>query len=53
MISNNLIALQITAIGMGLVFAAILLLWLMMAVLMRFTGEKENKNKPSSIDENG
>ena len=31
--SNMLIALQITALGMGLVFAAIVLLWWMMALL--------------------
>jgi Na+-transporting methylmalonyl-CoA/oxaloacetate decarboxylase gamma subunit len=31
------IALQITVVGMGLVFAAILMLWLVMALLVRFT----------------
>lgn len=39
--SNLAIALEITALGMGLVFAAILLIWLMMALLTRFTAEKE------------
>jgi Na+-transporting methylmalonyl-CoA/oxaloacetate decarboxylase gamma subunit len=34
------IALQITLIGMGLVFGAILLLWLVMALLMRLTAER-------------
>jgi Na+-transporting methylmalonyl-CoA/oxaloacetate decarboxylase gamma subunit len=34
------ISLQITVIGMGLVFGAILLLWAAMALLVRFTREK-------------
>ena len=39
---NNLIlALEITIIGMGLVFAALILIWWMMALLTRFTAEKE------------
>lgn len=33
------LALQITAVGMGLVFAAIILLWGMMALLMRVAGQ--------------
>ena len=33
--SNIGIALEITALGMGLVFAAIILLWWMMALLTR------------------
>ena len=37
MAQNLLLALQITAIGMGLVFASIVLFWLMMAVLVRVT----------------
>jgi Na+-transporting methylmalonyl-CoA/oxaloacetate decarboxylase gamma subunit len=40
-----LIALQITALGMGLVFGAILLLWWMMNLLTLVTADKE----PSSI----
>jgi Na+-transporting methylmalonyl-CoA/oxaloacetate decarboxylase gamma subunit len=40
MTHNLVLALQITAIGMGLVFAAILVLWLMMILLTRFTAEK-------------
>ena len=40
--SNLTIALQITAVGMGLVFAAIILIWWMMALLTRLTAEKEN-----------
>jgi Na+-transporting methylmalonyl-CoA/oxaloacetate decarboxylase gamma subunit len=39
--SNIVIALEITALGMGLVFAAIILLWWMMALLTRATAEKE------------
>ncbi len=40
---NNLIlALEITALGMGIVFAAIILIWWMMALLTRFTAEKES-----------
>jgi Na+-transporting methylmalonyl-CoA/oxaloacetate decarboxylase gamma subunit len=35
------IAFQITLIGMGLVFGAILLLWLVMDALMRFTAERD------------
>ncbi|MBN1138280.1 MAG: sodium pump decarboxylase subunit gamma [Anaerolineae bacterium] len=35
MIDNLLLALQITAIGMGLVFGSIILFWLIMAVLVR------------------
>jgi Na+-transporting methylmalonyl-CoA/oxaloacetate decarboxylase gamma subunit len=34
------VALQITAIGMGLVFAAIVVLWGVMALLVRLTAEK-------------
>lgn len=40
--STILIALQITALGMGLVFAAIILLWWMMAALTSFMAEKED-----------
>ena len=39
---NNLIlALEITFVGMGLVFAALILIWWMMALLTRLTAEKE------------
>ena len=39
---NNLaIALEITALGMGIVFAALILIWWMMALLTKFTAEKE------------
>jgi Na+-transporting methylmalonyl-CoA/oxaloacetate decarboxylase gamma subunit len=39
--NNMLIALQITALGMGLVFGAIILLWWMMNLLTFLTAEKE------------
>jgi Na+-transporting methylmalonyl-CoA/oxaloacetate decarboxylase gamma subunit len=39
--NNMLIALQITALGMGLVFAVILLLWWMMSLLTAMTADKQ------------
>jgi Na+-transporting methylmalonyl-CoA/oxaloacetate decarboxylase gamma subunit len=39
--SDFTLSLQITALGMGLVFGAILLLWLMMVLLTALTAEKE------------
>ena len=39
MSENLVIALQITAIGMGLVFGAIMLLWGIMAAIMRLTAD--------------
>lgn len=50
--NNIVLALEITALGMGLVFAAIILLWGMMALLTRVTAEKEftpNAAKPVPI----
>jgi Na+-transporting methylmalonyl-CoA/oxaloacetate decarboxylase gamma subunit len=42
---NNLsLALEITALGMGLVFAAIILLWWMMALLTKILAEKETES---------
>jgi Na+-transporting methylmalonyl-CoA/oxaloacetate decarboxylase gamma subunit len=38
---NLIIALQITAVGMGLVFLAIVLLWGLMAVLVRLTTQRK------------
>jgi Na+-transporting methylmalonyl-CoA/oxaloacetate decarboxylase gamma subunit len=35
------LSLEITALGMGLVFGAILLLWLMMVLLTTFTADKK------------
>jgi Na+-transporting methylmalonyl-CoA/oxaloacetate decarboxylase gamma subunit len=40
--SDFTLSLQITALGMGLVFGAILLLWLMMVLLTALTTEKES-----------
>jgi Na+-transporting methylmalonyl-CoA/oxaloacetate decarboxylase gamma subunit len=37
--TSVLVALQITAAGMGLVFGAIVLLWIVMAVLVRLTSK--------------
>ena len=48
------LALQITIIGMGLIFAAILVLWLMMILLTRFTAEEEHASdspQPDSVPE--
>ena len=39
--NNMILALQITALGMGLVFAAIILLWWMMNLLTFITADKE------------
>ena len=41
--SNLLTALQITLAGMGLVFGAILILWLVMAVLVKLTSQPGSK----------
>ena len=46
--SDLTLSLQITALGMGLVFGAILLLWLMMVLLTRFTKDKESASEESS-----
>ena len=46
--SNIWVALQITALGMGLVFAAIILLWWMMAALTNFMAEKEASSSLSA-----
>ena len=45
MSSNLILTLQITAIGMGLVFGAIILLWGVMALLVRLSEESENDNE--------
>jgi sodium pump decarboxylase gamma subunit len=41
-------ALWITVIGMSLVFGAILLLWVVMAVLVRFTADRPSENEALS-----
>jgi Na+-transporting methylmalonyl-CoA/oxaloacetate decarboxylase gamma subunit len=54
--SDFLLSLQITALGMGLVFGAILLLWLMMVLLTLFTAEKEpasDSPEPAPVSETG
>ena len=43
--TDLILSLQITALGMGLVFGAIILLWLMMIVLTRLTAEKESPDE--------
>ena len=45
------LALQITAIGMGLVFAAILILWLMMNLLTKFSASASDLTEPDHIVE--
>ncbi len=49
--NNMVIALEITALGMGLVFAAIILLWWMMALLTRLLPEKETPTSASDSAE--
>lgn len=46
---NLYLAIQITLVGMGLVFVAILLLWGLMAVLVRLTSEKPVKETAQEI----
>jgi Na+-transporting methylmalonyl-CoA/oxaloacetate decarboxylase gamma subunit len=59
--NNMLIALEITGLGMGLVFAAIILLWWMMDLLTLITADKERtspdddasgSSKPASVIDN-
>ncbi len=45
-----LLALQITGIGMGLVFAAILVLWLTMILLTLFTADKKSAADSAKAD---
>ena len=40
--TDLILSLQITALGMGLVFGAILLLWLMMVILTALTADKKS-----------
>ena len=44
-------ALQITAIGMGLVFAAILILWLMMNLLTKLSASASTLTEPDPVIE--
>jgi Na+-transporting methylmalonyl-CoA/oxaloacetate decarboxylase gamma subunit len=43
-------ALWITLVGMGLVFVAILLLWGLMALLVRFTAERPAADLPPHVE---
>ena len=45
-----LLSLQITALGMGLVFAAIILLSLMMSMLTRFVADRETGSDSAEAD---
>ncbi len=45
--SDILLSLLVTAIGMGLVFLSILLLWGMMAALLRLAPEREQPEEPA------
>ncbi len=47
---NLSLSLQITLIGMGLVFGAIILLWIMMVVLVRLTPDREAAEEPAAED---
>jgi Na+-transporting methylmalonyl-CoA/oxaloacetate decarboxylase gamma subunit len=48
--SNILIALEITALGMGLVFAAIILLWWMMAAITSFMADPSSSPSTNESD---
>ena len=48
--SNMLIALEITALGMGLVFATILLLWWLIHALTSVTAEKDSPAQQKEPD---
>ena len=48
--SNISLSLQITAIGMGIVFGAILILWLTMILLTALTADKESTSDPPKAD---
>jgi Na+-transporting methylmalonyl-CoA/oxaloacetate decarboxylase gamma subunit len=50
--SNISVALQITALGMGLVFAAIILLWWMMAALTSFMADTSDSAEDTSVTPN-
>lgn len=50
MMETLLLSLQITALGMGLVFAAILLLWGLMSVLTALRSEKRQPDPAAQTD---
>ena len=45
---NFSLSLQITLIGMGLVFGAIIVLWIMMAALVRLTPDRADAEEPAA-----
>jgi Na+-transporting methylmalonyl-CoA/oxaloacetate decarboxylase gamma subunit len=49
--SNMVIALEITALGMGLVFAAIILLWWMMDLLTLIAADKEQASPEAPVSD--
>ncbi len=50
--SNDFVsALEITTLGMGLVFAALIVLWWMMALLTFITGEKESASPKGTMSD--
>ncbi len=51
MTPNVLLSLQITALGMGLVFGAIILLSVMMSLLTRFTADKESASPKGTMSD--
>lgn len=53
MAENLSLSLQITLIGMSLVFGSILLLWLVMSVLVRLTGDKQTPGAEPETAEAG
>jgi Na+-transporting methylmalonyl-CoA/oxaloacetate decarboxylase gamma subunit len=46
--SNMLLALEITALGMGIVFAAIILIWWMMSLLTSITADRTPPSAPAA-----
>ncbi len=50
MTTDLILSLQITALGMGLVFGAILLLWLMMVILTALTADKKSTEDENASD---
>ncbi len=53
MTETLILSLQITLIGMGLVFAALILLWLLMLALTTITAEKKSVKKASTTGDFG
>jgi len=48
--SNLSLSLQITAVGMGIVFGAILILWLTMVLLAALTADKESASDSPEVE---